>query len=109
MNTTSHRVLSIGLSIDEGKLVLEALAECPFKHVYELIGTLNRQANECYAGESARQDFSFSEHELSLTIRALGELPFTRVHALMEHLNRQMLRQLAHPGIAKVPAPHVET
>lgn len=84
-------MLTVALRPEEGNLIIEALAECPFKQVYELIGKLNRQAN---AGRSAcagaAQDFLFTPAEMKLTITALGNLPFSRVHALMGELHRQM-------------------
>jgi hypothetical protein len=91
------RVLTIQLNMQEGNLLLEALAECPFKLVFELIGKLNQQANELFAPGTAqqeRQQFIFTEPELSFSIKALGNLPYHRVHELLADLNRQIQVQL---------------
>lgn len=95
----SARVLTIRLSLQEGNLLLEALAECPFKLVFELIGKLNQQANELFApgiAQHERQQFIFTEPELSLSIKALGNLPYHRVHELLSGLNQQIQAQLAN-------------
>lgn len=96
----SERMLVIHLSLQEGNLLLEALAELPFKSVFELIGKLNQQANELFAPGIApqeRQRFVFVEAELSLAIKALGNLPYHRVHALLSGLHQQIQAQLSNP------------
>lgn len=88
---------SISWRQEDGSLMIEALAECPFKLVYELIGKLNRQANSLLsrAGEhAAPQDLELSAAELKLLINALGNLPFNRVHLLVHELHRQMQTQM---------------
>ena len=82
---------------EDGNLMIEALAECPFKLVYELIGKLNRQANSLLppAGAGvAPQDLILTAAELKLLIHALGNLPFNRVHLLVHDLHRQMQKQM---------------
>ncbi|MEK6686528.1 MAG: hypothetical protein AABY99_09100 [Pseudomonadota bacterium] len=101
----SVRILTIHLNLDEGNLLLEALAECPFKSVFELIGKLNQQANDLFvpgAEQKKRKKFTFTESELSLSIKALGDMPYHRVHKLLAALNRQIQTQLnsQHPNIA---------
>lgn len=94
------RLLTIQLSLQEGNLLLEALAELPFKSVFELIGKLNQQANELFVPGIAPQElqrFVFTEVELSLVIQALGNLPYHRVHALLTGLNQQIQAQLSNP------------
>jgi hypothetical protein len=91
------RILSIHLTLEEGNLLLEALAELPFKTVFELIGKLNHQANESFADggdDNQRQKFLFTEIEMALTIKALGEIPYNRVHFLLANLNKQIHVQL---------------
>lgn len=80
----------ITLSLAEGGLVMEALAELPFKTVFGLIGELNRQANE-HDGMIAHE-FVFERADLALIVKALGELPYSRVHALLANLHEQIAR-----------------
>ena len=99
---TDH-ILSIELSLEEGNLLLTALAEYPFKTVFELIGKLNQQAHfHCTeaASGSRRITFTFTEQEMVLAIKALGKLPYEHVHQLLANLNRQMERQI-QPGSAQ--------
>ncbi len=94
---TDHRLI-IDLTLEEGNLILEALAECPFKSVFELIGQLNLQANQLFTATTDHektQAFMFSEHDLSLTIKALGGLPYNRVNGLLVNLNQQIKTQLS--------------
>lgn len=96
----SARVLNIQLNVQEGGLLLEALAELPFKSVFELIGKLNQQAHALFApgcAQHERQRFVLTESELALTIKALGNLPYHRVHELLTDLNRQIQVQVNNP------------
>jgi hypothetical protein len=95
---------AVNLRREEGNLLISALAECPFKLVYELIGRLNQQANAKAAQRSdgsddnagddndddAAQEFLLTAAELKLAITALGNLPFTRVHALIQNMQAQI-------------------
>lgn len=93
----SAHVLTIYLNLEEGNLLLEALAECPFKSVFELIGKLNQQANSLFlsgVAQKERQKFTFTESELSLSIKALGNMPYQRVHKLLAALNQQIQVQI---------------
>jgi hypothetical protein len=93
----SAHVLTIYLNLEEGNLLLEALAECPFKSVFELIGKLNQQANNLFLTgivQKERQKFTFTESELSLSIKALGNMPYQRVHKLLAALNQQIQMQM---------------
>ena len=40
----SSALISLQLNLQQGNLILEALAERPFKLVFEIIGMLNQQA-----------------------------------------------------------------
>lgn len=90
----------------QGNLMLEALAERPFKQVFEVIGVLNRQADQFAADEPAavresgraRVAFVFSASELRLTLEALGDLPYRRVQPLLQDLHAQLARQTAASG-----------
>ena len=82
----------IVLTTAEGALVLEALAELPFKTVFELIGELNRQANDGTAAGGSHA-FILDRASLMLIVKALGELPYSRVHALLANLNAQIAQQ----------------
>ena len=99
MNRYPPQQVEVELDVGQGRLIIEALAERPFKSVFELIGKLNRWANEAFGGGAgARAVFAFSMPELALTLSALGELPFNRVHALVHSLKAQLQQEwaLAH-------------
>lgn len=100
-----NRILYIDLTLDEGNLILEALAECAFKSVFELIGKLTQQANDLFAEDRSDlkyHKFSFTERDMTLIIKALGDMPYNRVHSLLASLNRQIQMQLScqHPDNA---------
>ena len=88
----ADRTLCVELNLEEGNLLLMALAECPFKTVFELIGKLNQQAHVQFGktgDHTLRKPFELTEQELALSISALGKLPYERVHLLLAHLNHQ--------------------
>ncbi len=89
--------IPLQLSLQQGNLILEALAERPFKQVFELIGQLNQQAAVQF-DVSATTDslgvFVMSAGQLRLVIEALGELPYNRVARLLQQLHQQL--QEAH-------------
>jgi len=83
----------ISLNLDEGRIVFEALAEMPFKNVYELIGQLNNQTNQHVADgleEGMVLAFTLTRSQVDLMLRALGEMPFKLVCSLLENLNQQL-------------------
>ncbi|HEY8023224.1 MAG TPA: hypothetical protein VIF60_01570 [Burkholderiaceae bacterium] len=93
MTTAASRPQTIRMTMRDGGLVMEALAEYPFKTVFELIGKLNQQANlqsGIGTDDEHECEFSLANHELALIIKALGELPFNRVHALLSSLQAQI-------------------
>ena len=97
MNVREPEKLSIFLSVQEGSLILAALAEQPFKNVYELIGNINKQANEAVVNTMiANSDASFAltRKELEFIIMALGNMPFNQVYGLLQKLNQQMYEQM---------------
>jgi hypothetical protein len=85
--------LQLALTREQGNLVMTALAECPFRLVYELIGKLNRQAS---LAAPAGQTYAclVEAAELKLILEALGKLPYHQVHALVQELQRQLQQQL---------------
>ncbi|ATQ76903.1 hypothetical protein CR152_22050 [Massilia violaceinigra] len=83
--------LTLALRADQGALVIEALAELPFKTVFDLIGRLNRQANAAAAADAdAAHAYSVSLPDLQLIVGALRLLPYHRVHLLMDALEEQV-------------------
>lgn len=104
-------MLTIDLTLEEGNLILEALAECPFKSVFELIGQLNQQANNLFVAttdHAKTQAFMFSEHGLSLTIKALGGLPYNRVNGLLVNLNQQIKAQMSREPSEKASTAYAD-
>lgn len=83
----------LALSAQDGNLAITALAERPFKEVYELIGKLNRQANAGAPAPDGRQTYALDGPELKLIVGALGNLPYQQVHALVHELQRQVQAQ----------------
>lgn len=102
MNSSTEKPqLAIMLRSDEGSLVIEALAECPFKVVYDLIGRLNQQANRqghASPDGTAQGDpveYLISASDMKLIVSALGNLPFNRVHLLLANLQAQLSARAA--------------
>lgn len=93
MTRSGEETLQLSLTAEQGNLAIAALAECPFKLVYELIGKLNGQAN---AAAQSGQTYACTvgAAELKLMLDALGKLPYERVHALIHELQRQLQMQL---------------
>ncbi|WP_050478907.1 hypothetical protein [Herbaspirillum rhizosphaerae] len=93
MSKRDTESLQLSLTAEQGNLVITALAECPFKLVYELIGKLNRQANVA-AQAGGTYACQVGAAELKLMLDALGKLPYVQVHALVHELQRQLQEQL---------------
>lgn len=101
MSLAHERELPILLTLEQSGLILQALAELPFKTVFELIGQLNQQAHRLFADgvdPQSPQPFVFAARDLSLAIKALGELPFNRVSALLSNLHQQIAQQKVETG-----------
>lgn len=104
--------MTLALRADQGALVIEALAELPFKTVFELIGRLNRQANgvdpaagvrlgvDPAAGADAGGALPYvvGAADLELIVGALGRLPYNRVHRLLAALEQQLRAHGAGPA-----------
>ncbi len=91
----SSALISLQLNLQQGNLILEALAERPFKLVFELIGMLNQQAamqlpSDTETGADNIIHFELSAAQLRLVIEALGDLPYNRVHQLLAQLHQQL-------------------
>lgn len=79
--------ISLILTLAQGDLMLEALAERPFKQVVGVIGKLHRQAA---GADPERAQFVMTHAELRLVLETLGELPFNRVQRLLHTLHGQI-------------------
>ncbi|QEY17600.1 hypothetical protein D0C16_17365 [Cellvibrio sp. KY-GH-1] len=100
MQTLPTADLQIYLTLEQSGLVLEALMEQPFKKVFEVIGSLNQQAQQFYqpdADKHRAQLFTLTKTDFSVCIKALGELPYNRVSGLIESLHQQLHSQLFVP------------
>lgn len=86
MHTIARREVGLDLDGDACRLIVEALAERPFRQVFELIGQLH--AGAAPDGGSAR--FTLSAPQLRLVLDALGGMPFQRVQGLLHNMHRQM-------------------
>jgi hypothetical protein len=84
MQTHSEREIGLELSAEQCSLIVEGLAERPFKQVFELIGLLHAGAR----AEGAR--LAFSPDQLRLILDTLGGMPFQRVNRLLHSMHRQM-------------------
>ena len=97
MNTSTPADLHVRLTLAQSSLVLEALMEQPFKKVFEIIGSLNQQAQQFYqspADKNNAQLFLISKNDFATCIKALGELPYNRVSGLIQNLHQQLHTQL---------------
>jgi hypothetical protein len=83
----TKRGISLAMTLAQGDLILEALAEKPFKQVYQLIGQLHQQAA---GADPERVTFVLTHAQLRLALEALGELPFNRVQRLLHSLHAQI-------------------
>lgn len=85
--------IRLQMTLAQGDLMLEGLAERPFKQVYELIGKLHQQAA---GADPERATFVLTHAELRLVLAALGELPFNRVQRLLHSMHAQIEAWRAH-------------
>jgi len=85
MNTIARREIALELSREQCSLIVEGLAERPFKQVFALIGQLHLGAN---GGASAR--LTFDTAQLRLILDTLGGMPFARVSRLLHSMHQQM-------------------
>ncbi len=82
--------LNIELTLEEGQMVFQSLAEFPFKMVYELIGKLNKKSGNLIIKGGQQNDkisLELNSEELLLMLRSLEKKPFADVHQLINKLN----------------------
>lgn len=92
----SEKIIHAQLKLQESSLLLQALAERPFKQVFELIGKLNHQAQQFYQPPLASDKaikFTLTASEFSLCVKSLGDLPYNQVQGLIANLHGQLLAQ----------------
>lgn len=86
------------LSADEVELILEALAELPFKRVFACIAQLNEQATRAFPADHQRAgvsmqvaEFRVSAEQMRLMLEVLPQLPYQRVHRLLQGMHLQLV------------------
>lgn len=86
------------LSADEVELILEALAELPFKRVFACIAQLNEQATRAFPTHHQRvgitppvAEFRVNAGQMRLMLEVLPQLPYQRVHLLLQRMHLQLL------------------
>ena len=86
-----NKDFKLDLSIEEMKIIISALAELPFKTVFELIGKINENANLNVLSKTVPlYVMAFKDVEIRLIISSLGQLPFEKVYGLMGKINEQL-------------------
>lgn len=81
MQTIARRDIALELTREQCALIVEGLAERPFRQVFELIGQL-------HAGAGAR--VTLNPAQLRLILDTLGGMPFARVSRLLQSMHQQM-------------------
>ena len=81
METVARRELALALTRADCALIVEGLAERPFREVFELIGMLHAGAEPHVTCNAA---------QLRLILDTLGGMPFARVCSLLQSMHRQM-------------------
>ena len=82
MHTIARRDIGLELTREQCGLIVEGLAERPFRQVFELIGQL-------HAGAAGAR-FTLSPAQLRLILDTLGGMPFARVSCLLQSMHQQM-------------------
>jgi hypothetical protein len=77
--------LILQLSREECSLIVEGLAERPFRQVFELIGILHSAS----AG-GASPCLRLNPEQIRLILDTLGGMPFTRVSRLLQSMHQQI-------------------
>ena len=93
MCASDRNGIRLDLTLEQANLILEALAELPFKQVFELIGHLDRQAQEglaAAAGAPAGVRVGVGPAPMRLILSSLGRLPYERVNRLLHSMHQQM-------------------
>jgi len=84
MQTNARREIALELTREQRGLIVEGLAERPFRQVFELIGRLHAGA------DSAGARVTVSAAQLRLILDTLGGMPFARVSRLLHSMHQQM-------------------
>ena len=91
MTTPPRRAIRLELSSEQWSLIVEGLAEQPFKQVFELIGHLHAGVR----ADAARSCCTVNPGQLRLILDALGAMPFQRVNRLLQNMHAQLGREVA--------------
>jgi len=97
MSKITAKEVHLNFTLAQGNFIMEALAERPFKEVFELIGHLNQQALKAFAAnsdEEATGYFELTAAQVRLILETLGEMPFNRVHRLLQNMHQQIQASL---------------
>lgn len=86
MPIIARRDIGLELTREQCGLIVEGLAERPFRQVFELIGQLH--SGTCAGGTSAC--FALNPAQLRLILDTLGGMPFARVSRLLQSMHQQM-------------------
>lgn len=83
--------INLIITLDEGKLIFQALSELPFKVVYDLIGRINSQSIRQARGTFPDIDIKLvlSPVDIALIMEALSVLPYIKVKELIQKINKQ--------------------
>lgn len=97
MTVLQEKEIGLILSIEEGKIIIEALAELPFRHVFELIGKINSQANKKNSSDLSYEkskEYRVNMEDVEIMVTALGHMPFIKVENIMGKLGKQIKGQI---------------
>lgn len=86
MEVIATREIALALSREQCVLIVEGLAERPFREVFGLIGLL------CASAEAGVR-LSLQPDQLRLILDTLGGMPFTRVCTLLQSMQQQLRAQ----------------
>lgn len=89
MHSAARRDIVLELDRAACALIVEGLAERPFRQVFELIGQLHGGAR----ADDTRARFAFSAEHMRLILETLGGMPFARVCVLLQDMQQQMRAQ----------------
>lgn len=87
MHTIAGRDIGLELTREQCGLIVEGLADRPFRQVFELIGQLHASAGGRVVLNPA---------QLRLILDTLGGMPFAQVNLLLQSMHRQM--RASRPG-----------
>lgn len=98
LSDNSHVTFRLHLGADDVEMILEALAELPFKRVFACIAQLNEQAVRAFPAHTRHQGVAASTaaievnaEQMRLMLEVLPQLSYQRVHRLLQGMHRQLL------------------